>query len=217
VARSAASVSAVSSGWMSAVPRRGFMTTVRTRTPEQEAGAADATEYKEAPYIVVAAKSYDGPKKQSEILALQEKTPNFDPKELKTNLLRTLNLEEMYHRGKNREHPEFYPGSIVRVTYKESRTRPNTRRMVGIVISQVNRGLGSAFTIRNSIEGYAFEMEFQVFNPLIKNVEVLQLSRRRQAKLYYLRDRPIEESTFHQNMKAESPPRTKPNIIQGNK
>lgn len=203
---------------MAAVPRRSLMSSSRTLTAEQDGPGEDVLQ--EAPYIVMSVSADEiqaGPRKQKDILAIQDETPSFDPKELKTDLLRTLNLEEMYHRGKNREHPMFYPGSIVRVTYKESRTRPNTRRMVGIVISQVKRGLGSSFTIRNSIEGYAFEMEFQVYNPLIKNVEVLQLSRRRQAKLYYLRDRPIEESTFNQRMEAETPKRTKPFIVQGNK
>jgi large subunit ribosomal protein L19 len=61
--------------------------------------------------------------------------------------------------------------------------------MVGIVISKVNRGLGTSFTIRNAIEGFAFEMEFQSYNPLIESVEVLQLTRRRRAKLNYLRER----------------------------
>jgi large subunit ribosomal protein L19 len=63
--------------------------------------------------------------------------------------------------------------------------------MVGIVIAQVNRGLASSFTIRNSLEGYAFEMEFNVYNPLIEEVEVLRFARRKQAKLYYLRDRHV--------------------------
>ena len=69
-----------------------------------------------------------------------------------------MNVEEMYHRGKNRALPKFYPGSILRVTYKETRTRTNKRKIVGICTSIVNRGLGSNFTIRNTLDGASFDM-----------------------------------------------------------
>ena len=126
----AAAAATRSTGWtaVAAVPRRSLMSSSRTLTAEQDGPGEDVLQ--EAPYIVMSVSADEiqaGPRKQKDILAIQDETPTFDPKELKTDLLRTLNLEEMYHRGKNREHPMFYPGSIVRVTYKESRTRSVTK------------------------------------------------------------------------------------------
>jgi large subunit ribosomal protein L19 len=63
----------------------------------------------------------------------------------------------------------------------------------------VNRGLGSSFTIRNVLEGMPFEMSFDIFQPLLLKVEVLELARRKRAKLYYLRDKPDKQSLLSQN------------------
>jgi hypothetical protein len=51
------------------------------------------------------------------------------------------------------------------------------------VASQVSRGLGSHFTIRNVVEGESFEMTFNLYHPLVLRIEVLELARRRRAKL----------------------------------
>ena len=73
-----------------APPRRCLATSVRTLTPEQDAAGAELLQ--EAPYIVMSETADElqaGPRKQKDILAIQDETPNFDPKELKTDLLRT--------------------------------------------------------------------------------------------------------------------------------
>jgi len=127
--------------------------------------------------------------------------PDFTPVNMQRNLLKTLELEEMYYRGKMQPKPKFPSGSIIRVTYQEARSRPTLRRMVGLVTATVNRGIGSSFTLRNVIEGMPFEMTFDTYHPLVYNVEVLELQRRRRAKLYYMRDRPDKDSAFSQNYK----------------
>ena len=71
---------------------------------------------------------------------------------------------------------------------------------------QVNRGLGSNFTIRNVLEGVPFEMRFHVHQPLLLKVEVLELARRRRAKLYYLRDKPDKHSLLSQNYQPKTRP-----------
>lgn len=48
------------------------------------------------------------------------------------------------------------------------------------------------FTVRNSASGIGFELKFESYSPSIKSIEVLELARRRRAKLYYLRDRPVK-------------------------
>lgn len=61
---------------------------------------------------------------------------------------------------------------------------------VGICIGRRNAKLGSTVTIRNVDDGIPFEAKFDIYSPLVDKIEVLELSRRRRAKLYYLRDRP---------------------------
>eukprot|EP00039_Didymoeca_costata_P009328 m.123079 g.123079 ORF g.123079 m.123079 type:complete len:114 (+) comp14443_c2_seq3:316-657(+) len=102
----------------------------------------------------------------------------------------------MYHRRQQKENwSNFAPGSLVRVFYYENREKKYKRGITGIVISKVNRGLGSSFTIRNVIEEVAFEMTFQLYHPLLVNVEVVEHNRRRRAKLYYLRHKNDNVST----------------------
>eukprot|EP00041_Stephanoeca_diplocostata_P018480 m.386894 g.386894 ORF g.386894 m.386894 type:complete len:268 (+) comp21026_c0_seq4:262-1065(+) len=131
-------------------------------------------------------------------------TPTFTPTAMGRSLLETLELEEMYHRKQQRGFPEFRSGSVLRVTYQEARSRPSLRRLVGIVVSKVNRGLASHFTLRNVMEGMAFEKNFSLFGPLVHSIEVLDLARRRKSKLYYLDDKPLKASTVSQKY---APPR----------
>ena len=69
--------------------------------------------------------------------------PVFDPKAQKTNLLTTLVREEMYQRTTTRPIPEFYAGSVMWVTYLDSKSKKRPKVMTGLCISRVNRGLGS--------------------------------------------------------------------------
>lgn len=124
---------------------------------------------------------------------------DFTPEKMQRSLLKTLELEEMYHRTKQRELPYFVPGSVLRVHYQEARSRTAVRKIVGRCTSKVSRGLGSNFTIRNVLEGVPFEMKFYVHQPLLLKVEVLELVRRRRSKLYYLRGRPDKQSFLSQN------------------
>lgn len=127
--------------------------------------------------------------------------PDFTPTAQQTNLLTTLIREEMYERTKDRPIPEFYAGSILRVTFRETKAR-GQRFVVGLCIAKINRGIGSSFIIRNVRDGVPFELRFELHNPLVEAVDVLQLARRRRAKLYYLRNRPDEESTVSAKFQA---------------
>ena len=108
------------------------------------------------------------------------------------DLLQTLEHEERVVRASRRNFPDFYPGSVVRVTYKDTMTQKYPTALVGIVIAR-NGGnkLQSTFVIRQSIMERGFEKTFHVFDPKIESMEVLRFARRRRARLYYLRDRPM--------------------------
>ena len=114
----------------------------------------------------------------------------FTPQALKTNLLHTLELEEIAERTAKRPVPLFYSGSILRVTFYDSLSEKYPSKLVGIVVCKRNSHLGSTFIVRNVINEVALQKLFHTYSPLIQNIEVLRLCRRRRAKLYYLRDRP---------------------------
>lgn len=57
-------------------------------------------------------------------------------------------------------------------------------------------GLGSTFVLRNVVDGVAVERGWMTYSPLVRNVELLWRKKVRRAKLYYLRDKPLRESTF---------------------
>eukprot|EP00039_Didymoeca_costata_P009329 m.123093 g.123093 ORF g.123093 m.123093 type:complete len:116 (+) comp14443_c2_seq5:338-685(+) len=95
--------------------------------------------------------------------------------------------------------------------------RKYKRGITGIVISKVNRGLGSSFTIRNVIEEVAFEMTFQLYHPLLVNVEVVEHNRRRRAKLYYLRHKNDNHSTFSQALASPAEVPSKPRKVKARK
>jgi large subunit ribosomal protein L19 len=92
-------------------------------------------------------------------------------KELKMNLIQTLEQEEIARLGKTI--PDFMPGDtvIVSVNVVEG-TRKRVQAYEGVVIAKRNRGLNSGFT-----------------SPLIASIEVKRRGDVRRAKLYYLRDR----------------------------
>lgn len=66
-----------------------------------------------------------------------EKSTVFTPEALKTDLMRTLELEEMAKRVEQRGQriPEFYAGSTLSVTFNEEGSRP--RVVKGICIAKV--------------------------------------------------------------------------------
>lgn len=61
-------------------------------------------------------------------------------------------------------------------------------------IARANRKLGSSFTLRNVENGIAYEQKWELYSPHIQKIEVLELARRRRAKLYYMRNRPAKVS-----------------------
>ena len=109
-------------------------------------------------------------------------------KELKMNLIQTLEQEEIARLGKTI--PDFMPGDtvIVSVNVVEG-TRKRVQAYEGVVIAKRNRGLNSGFTVRKISSGEGVERTFQTYSPVIASIEVKRRGDVRRAKLYYLRDR----------------------------
>jgi len=131
---------------------------------------------------------------------------DFSPRAQRCNVMTALMREEIHHRSRARQIPEFGAGCTVAVTYTDALSKTNTQRSVGLVIAKRNKGLGSNFIIRNAENGIGYEHFFFTHSPMIKNIEVLDHARRRRAKLYYLRDRPAKDSYVSAAFEARPPP-----------
>ena len=107
---------------------------------------------------------------------------------LKTDLIRTLELEEIARL--NKKIPVFAPGDtvIVSVNVVEG-TRKRLQAYEGVVIAKRNRSLNSSFIVRKISSGEGVERTFQLYSPLIASIEVKRRGDVRRAKLYYLRER----------------------------
>ena len=99
------------------------------------------------------------------------------------NIIATLEQEEIARL--NKTIPDFAPGDtvIVNVNVVEGE-RKRVQAYEGVVIAKRNRGLNSAFTVREGVE-----RTFQTYSPLLASIEVKRKGDVRRAKLYYLRGR----------------------------
>ncbi|CAK9819851.1 39S ribosomal protein L19, mitochondrial [Anthophora plagiata] len=99
--------------------------------------------------------------------------------------------------------PEFYVGSILGVTYSEPHAPGKVNRFVGICILREGTGLNSAFLLRNVINGEGVEVRYNLYDPTIQKIDCLKLEKRLDNELLYLRDAPLEYSTFPVDMQAD--------------
>lgn len=107
-----------------------------------------------------------------------------------------LERKDMYRRRTVMEIPEFYVGSILAVTVADLYAPNKNSRFVGICISREMNGLRSSFILRNHIDGNGVEIKYELYNPLLQNIEILRLEKRLDEELFYLRDCPAEYSTI---------------------
>ena len=104
------------------------------------------------------------------------------------NLIDQLEQEEIARLGK--KIPDFAPGDtvVVSVNVVEGE-RKRVQAYEGVVVAKRNRGLNSNFIVRKISSGEGVERTFQLYSPLIANIEVKRRGEVRRAKLYYLRER----------------------------
>ena len=122
------------------------------------------------------------------------------PKDASTNLLDFLNRSDIQKRQGSAQIPYFTPGSYLSVSRADPYSPSGVTKFVGICIARRNNGLGSTFILRNVINGIGVEMMFELYSPTLHEIKVLKLERRRRAKLYYLRDKPLKFSTVNEKM-----------------
>lgn len=129
-------------------------------------------------------------------------SPEFIPPRCRRDpLCFQMERDEMINRRRALNIPEFYVGSILAVTMSDPHASGKLHRFVGICIQRSGRGLGATFVLRNVIEGQGVEMRYDLYSPLLQEVQVLKLEKRPDNNLMYLRDALPEYSTVDVNMK----------------
>ena len=126
-------------------------------------------------------------KKSTEIKA--EETPKISPEEQKKLKEEAKQKKEQKELKKVRE--EFWPGDVVKVYIKvKEGDKERVQAFQGIVISKRGRGISKTFTVRKIAVGkVGVERIWPLYSPAIVKIEIIQKSKSRRAKLYYLRNR----------------------------
>merc|ERR1711972_904054 len=102
--------------------------------------------------------------------------------------------------------PEFYVGSILSVTVADPNASGKSNRFVGICIQRGGSGLRAWFQLRNVVDHQGVEIMYEMYSPLIQNIEILRVEKRLDEELLYLRDALPEYSTFPMDMEPEPLP-----------
>ncbi|KAJ1980103.1 hypothetical protein H4R35_001244, partial [Dimargaris xerosporica] len=90
------------------------------------------------------------------------------------------------------------PGDIILVESVNSKTSNTTTRFVGICLGVFRRGVDTSFTLRNIVMKVGVEVNFKVYSPMIKGIQILQKGTGyRRAKLTYLRQQPEKAQFFN--------------------
>ena len=132
--------------------------------------------------------------------------PEFlpDPNPIYRNSIREkLERADMLTRRSLISIPEFYVGSVLAVSYSEPHAAEKVNKFVGICIQREGCGLRAAFILRNVVHSEGVEVRYDLYDPAIQKIECLRLEKRLDNELLYLRDAPLEYSTFPLDMEAE--------------
>ncbi|GFS27452.1 39S ribosomal protein L19, mitochondrial [Elysia marginata] len=140
---------------------------------------------------------------------MPEFLPNPDFR-YRDKILEKMERQDMLRRRAVIDIPEFYVGSIMAVTVSDPHSPGKTNRFVGICIDRGGRGLQAYFVLRNVVDGLGVEVMYEMYNPTVHSIQVLKLEKRLDEQLYYLRNAPLEHSTFSFDMQPVTLPRDAP-------
>ena len=106
------------------------------------------------------------------------------------NTIEQIEQEEIEKLTEGKNIPEFGSGDTVRVQVRVVEgNRERLQAFEGVCIARSNQGLNSSFTLRKASYGEGVERVFQLYSPLIQDIELMRRGDVRRAKLYYLRGR----------------------------
>ncbi|CAG2173948.1 unnamed protein product [Oppiella nova] len=145
----------------------------------------------------------------SDLAELRFAFPEFLPKPVvqhRDRLCEQLMRKDLIRRRTVLEIPEFYVGSILAITISDPYAPGKVSRFVGICIQRLGQGTEANFTLRNRVDGQGVEIRYDMYNPTIREIQVLRLEKRLDPHLIYLRDALPEYSTFAFDMTPEPHP-----------
>ena len=106
------------------------------------------------------------------------------------NKIEKIEQEEIEKLTEGKNIPKFGSGDTVRVQVRVVEgNRERLQAFEGVCIARSNQGLNSSFTLRKISYGEGVERVFQLYSPLIQDIELMRRGDVRRAKLYYLRGR----------------------------
>lgn len=107
-----------------------------------------------------------------------------------TNIIETLNQEEIARVSEGKNIPDFSPGDTLRVNVKiKEGDRERVQAYEGVCIARLGGGLSANFTVRKISFGEGVERVFPLYSPNLESIQLVRKGKVRRAKLYYLRDR----------------------------
>ncbi len=97
---------------------------------------------------------------------------------------------------------DFKPGDIVNVAVRVVEgDKERIQNFKGIVLYRRGEGPNETFCVRKVSNGVGVERIFPLYSPMIQSISVLQSSKVRRAKLYYLRG--MSERKIRQKLRAQ--------------
>lgn len=98
--------------------------------------------------------------------------------------------------------PNFKAGDIVNVAVRVVEgDKERIQNYKGIVLYRRGEGPNQTFCVRKVSNGVGVERIFPLYSPMIQNISILQSSKVRRAKLYYLRG--MSERKIRQKLRVK--------------
>ena len=92
-----------------------------------------------------------------------------------TNIIQSLEQEQVSKLIASKSIPDFSPGDTVKVNVKVVEgDRERVQAFEGVVIARKNAGLNSSFTVRKISYGEGVERIFPLYSPRLTSVEVVR-------------------------------------------
>lgn len=112
---------------------------------------------------------------------------------------KVIEIRKEKDKGSYTDIPDFKPGDIVNVAIRVVEgDKERIQNFKGIVLARRGSGVNETFRVRKISNGVGVERIFPIYSPNIQSITVLQKSKVRRAKLYYLRG--ISEKKIRQKL-----------------
>lgn len=86
--------------------------------------------------------------------------------------------------------PKVQVGDLVRIgVIIQEGNKQRVQQYEGTILSKMNTGINTTINVRRIFQGIAIERIFLIHSPVIDGIQVIQNSKIRRSKLFYLRNK----------------------------